>query len=121
MYRFTLPQIGNLFENMKKNGTRIRIITDNAKDPVEGNQIPRLKAAGIEVREKENLGAIEDRSRPLMHNKFVIVDNKCCLLGSFNWTYAAVTKNQESVIKSHEKEIVGLLVRKFNQMWNDLR
>jgi phosphatidylserine/phosphatidylglycerophosphate/cardiolipin synthase-like enzyme len=120
MYRFTLSQIGDLFIRLKAEGTQIRIITDNARDSIDRNQIPRMRANGIKVRESQDLNIEDDHARPLMHNKFVIIDNECCILGSFNWTFAGVTRNQESVIKSSDPNVVKPLVRAFNQMWNNL-
>lgn len=118
MYRFTLKQIADLLIKLKNRGTKIRIITDNAREHIDNNQIPRLRQSGIEVREKEPQEGMDDHSRPLMHNKFVIVNNKCCLLGSFNWTYAGVTRHHESVIKSYEPNVVRPLIEKFNQIWH---
>ena len=34
----------------------------------------------------------------LMHHKFCVVDDSILIMGSYNWTYSAANKNQESII-----------------------
>jgi phosphatidylserine/phosphatidylglycerophosphate/cardiolipin synthase-like enzyme len=41
----------------------------------------------------------------IMHNKFLIIDEKTLWTGSFNWTVAANRKNQENVIVIDDKNI----------------
>lgn len=116
MYRFTLPQLGDLLIRLKKRGALIRIIVDNPGEPIMNDQIPILRQAGIEVREEMDVQ--EARERPKMHHKFVIVDNDCCLIGSFNWTYNAVAVNRENVVKSYDANMVKPLIAEFQKMWN---
>lgn len=118
MYLFTLSETAQFLIKLKRRGARVRVITDAGRESMVNDQIPTLKAAGIEVREqpidrKEN-------NRPLMHHKFVIIDDKICFMGSFNWTIQAVKKNYESVIKLYNPEIVKQFVREFNRLWNSL-
>uniref|UniRef100_A0A6G1S7W3 Mitochondrial cardiolipin hydrolase n=1 Tax=Aceria tosichella TaxID=561515 RepID=A0A6G1S7W3_9ACAR len=123
MYRFTLSQIAKIFIQSIPRGVKIRIITDKAgpNERIENDQIPRLRHYGIRVREKDNRpGAREDSVRSLMHNKFVIIDEDHCILGSFNWTYAGVMHHDESVISCHEPRVVRKLVSKFNDLWDKL-
>lgn len=121
MYRFTLQQLSNLLIYLHQRGTRVRIITDASREPIEGNQIPRLRESGIEVRENAlpaDIGG--DHRDNLMHNKYVIIDSKYCYLGSFNWTKAGVTRHHETLIKNYEPNVVRPLARKFEQMWSEM-
>ena len=53
----------------------------------------------------------------LMHNKFVVVDDKKVAFGSFNWTSQAVTGNNESVLMTNDPEIVEPFVEEFQRLW----
>ena len=107
---------------MQKRQTKIRIITDADRGKKDGknlkDQIPKLRKDGIEVRENSHeISPSASDFTPKMHNKFVIIDKTCCILGSFNWTMSAVKGNHESVIVSYDREIVSPLVKKFNRLW----
>ncbi len=41
---------------------------------------------------------------PIMHNKFVIIDNTLVWTGSFNWTVAANTRNSENVLYTNDRQ-----------------
>jgi mitochondrial cardiolipin hydrolase len=51
-----------------------------------GSDIGRLRNAGVPVR--------VDRVPAHMHHKFVVLDNRFLLNGSFNWTRSAVLDNE---------------------------
>lgn len=117
IYRFTLDKMADFLIDLSKLGTKVRIIAD--EENYDNTQIPKLQQANIEVRRKKTNSTSDDR-RPLMHNKFVIIDKKTCFLGSFNWTVQAVTKNHEAIIKTSEPTIVEPLLIRFEEMWLSL-
>src|SRR5882762_4204765 len=61
-----------------KKGLEIRIITDNDKLRDLGSDIDRLAKAGIAVK--------MDSTPNHMHHKFMVVDDRSLLTGSYNWT-----------------------------------
>lgn len=79
----------------------------------KGDQIPSLQLAGIPIRINANNGPFG----ALMHNKFVIVDGKYLMMGSFNWTHSAITRNHEAILLTDNREIVSKFQEKFNNMW----
>ena len=126
IYMFTLKELADLLIRMRQKGCYVRIITDSlrgADGKVDlnsgqykgtGDQIPRLRAMGITVKE---IGNTEDTGRPLMHNKFVVIDNQRCIFGSFNWTKQAVLRNNESIALSDDPDFVRPLVKEFDRLW----
>lgn len=53
---------------------------------------------------------------PLMHNKYAIIDEQIWT-GSFNWTVAADTKNQENALFiKHEAEVVARFLQNFKKL-----
>lgn len=56
------------------------------------------------------------RAKPIMHNKFAIIDD-VVWTGSFNWTVSANTRNNENVIVlSGEKEALSKFLANFNEL-----
>lgn len=117
MYRFSIKEASDVLISLHQSGARVRIITDLADSDFTTDQIPRLKASGIEVREMLYDSTLTTRERPLMHNKFVIIDKRLCVAGSFNWTWKALTQNQEMVIECQDKTVVQPLMRRFEELW----
>ena len=58
-----------------------------------------------------------DHSSNFMHHKFVLVDGQLLINGSFNWTRNAITGNQENVIITNHKKVVGAFQAEFEQLW----
>jgi cardiolipin hydrolase len=52
-----------------------------------------------------------------MHHKFVIVDGKILVNGSFNWTRNAFTNNQENVIITNNVKMVTAFQAEFEKLW----
>lgn len=69
--------------------------------------------AGIAVR--------TDNSSFFMHHKFVIIDNKRLLNGSFNWTRQAITGNQENLLVTSDSQLVCLYKEKFSELWRQYK
>ena len=53
-----------------------------------------------------------------MHHKFVIVDGKTLINGSFNWTRQAVFGNNENVLITSDDLIVSKFKQEFNKLWD---
>lgn len=119
MYRFTLEEASDVLIKLKNRGVTIRIITDKPTEDLKSDRIPVLKAAGIAVREMHFSPHMTERQRPLMHNKFVIIDRKSCFSGSFNWTWKGLMKNEEMVIEIQGRTVVEPIVERFEKMWAD--
>lgn len=113
MYLITQNALSDFLIHLKKyKGITVRIITDSAGDDEFkiNNQASDLQKAGIIVKSNQSNGA-------LMHNKFVIVDNKTVVFGSFNWTNNAILRNDEAIIVTSQKTIVSLFADKFQSLW----
>jgi cardiolipin hydrolase len=128
IYDFTLTVLADFLILLhQKRGIKVRIITDAHADRQQqqprdagadqrtqglGDQIPRLQAENIPIKVNRSSGQYA-----LMHNKFVLIDNKSIVMGSFNWTKSAVLKNHEAVIRTSDSRIVKKFVAKFAEIW----
>ena len=90
-------------------GVVVRVLTDNEQTHSFGSQVNRLRRAGIQVR-------LDDTSY-FMHHKFVVMDRKCLVNGSLNWTAQGIFGNQENVVVTTERKIVEPFVEQFEHLW----
>ena len=90
-------------------GVTVRIITDRDKISDEGSDVKELFYNGIGVK------ADEDRNH--MHHKFLIVDQKMVLTGSYNWTRSAANYNQENIISIEDEYVASKFLNEFNRLW----
>lgn len=102
-------RITNALIEAKNNDVTIRIITDNDKVKDEGSDIKDLFYNGIDVK--------IDNTPNHMHHKFMIVDQKMVLTGSYNWTRSAAKYNQENIISIEDEYIASKFLNEFNRLW----
>ena len=88
---------------------KIRIITDHAGANQLASQIESFHKNSIPVRTHIGNG--------LMHNKFIILDKKVIITGSFNFTTSAIVDNHENVVVTDQLDIVGQYVSRFEKLW----
>ncbi|XP_013063678.1 uncharacterized protein LOC106052778 [Biomphalaria glabrata] len=111
VYVITCKGLADILSDLYKNGVKMRIITDKDQLSSSGSKIWNLRKEGIPVR-------VNDSSF-LMHHKFVIVDEKILINGSFNWTYQAITGNQENVIITDDIAVTSLFKAEFQRLWDE--
>jgi len=91
-------------------GTAIKIITDNDKSLDEGSDIEHIAKQGIAVK--------MDRTANHMHHKFMVVDGKALITGSYNWTRSAARFNHENIVLTQDGGVVKLFLKEFDQLWH---
>jgi phosphatidylserine/phosphatidylglycerophosphate/cardiolipin synthase-like enzyme len=94
-YSFTSRSIAHALIAAHRRGVVVRVLADSEQtQQMENSQIPELAAAGIRV-------SLETRYQSA-HSKVIVIDTgtaaETVLTGSYNWTYAAQSKNAENLI-----------------------
>jgi len=98
-----------------KRGVKVRIMTDTDNMTDKDNpalprkQIVDLKNAGIEVKEDHRSG--------IMHQKFLIVDNKTVWTGSMNLTSNAMYRDNNNVLKIESTQLAADYNEEFKRMF----
>lgn len=115
IYSLTHPDIIQAISDAKKRGVAVRIISDKteAKTKAQAEALNKLKAAGIPIKINTHSG--------LMHLKVTIVDNKVFTTGSFNYSKAAATTNDEVLIVDRDPIAAAKWDEEFISMWNDTK
>ncbi len=91
----------------------IRLITDNDKSLDLGSDVDQLHKAGIPVK--------MDETRNHMHHKFMVVDSRVALTGSYNWTRSAAMYNHENILLTPEPAAVRSFLKEFNLLWQKMK
>lgn len=99
IYTFTRADIKDALLAAKYRGLKVEGITDTSQyetAPGQKKIIDELRAAGIPVYEQNTSG--------IMHMKAIVTD-KAYASGSFNWTTAAATINDEVLEVGHDETV----------------
>ena len=97
----------------KKRGVKVEIILEVREGEdrtTKGNRRTgkMLSEGGVDV--------TYDSPSKMTHAKLLIIDEQLTLLGSTNWTYSALTDNNEASVLIRSKEVAKELVDYFNKV-----
>lgn len=103
----------NIFEALKEThqrGIPIRILTDRTQAAGRGSKVPELHADGFNIR-------VNSRHK-IEHNKYVVIDGKTVITGSYNWTNPATSKNSENCLMIwNDSKTIADYQKRFNYLW----
>jgi phosphatidylserine/phosphatidylglycerophosphate/cardiolipin synthase-like enzyme len=95
-------------------GVLVELILEQSEDFNLGNSLQNqrvsimLANAGVKV--------YLDSLNKTTHNKLIIIDNKYTVIGSFNWTYHALVKNNESAVLIISPQVGSFFNRYFEKL-----
>lgn len=90
----------------------VKVITDNDKSFDHGSDIGQLAREGVMVK--------MDITNNHMHHKFMVVDERSLLTGSYNWTSSAARFNHENILITKEKVVVRSFLKEFESLWKEM-
>jgi len=64
---------------------------------------------------------LTDGNPYIMHHKVIIVDDVTVILGSYNFTASAKTRNDENLLIIHDPKVAALFVAEFGRMYEQAR
>jgi len=111
-YSFTSRPVASALLRARDRGVRVRIVADRSQRTARYTSVRFLANKGIEVR-------INSRYS-IMHNKFMVIDNKAVETGSFNYTRSAQIRNAENVIVIDDAPQVAAAYRhEWDRLWRE--
>jgi phosphatidylserine/phosphatidylglycerophosphate/cardiolipin synthase-like enzyme len=115
IYSLTHPDIVAAIKGAKDRGVTVRLITDKVQSEgkVQAEAMKILGSAGIPMKINKHGG--------LMHLKVTIADKKVATTGSFNYSKAASTTNDEVLMVIRDPEVAKSFTEQFERMWNDTK
>jgi phosphatidylserine/phosphatidylglycerophosphate/cardiolipin synthase-like enzyme len=97
----------------KKKGVKVEVILE-AKEG-EDRTTKRNRHTG-EILSEGGVEVVYDPLSKTTHTKLMVVDRLFILLGSTNWTYYAMTNNNEASVLIRSKEVAKELIDYFNKV-----
>jgi len=97
----------------KKRGVKVEVILEVKEG--EDRTTKRNRHTG-KILSDGGVKVIYDSPLKTTHTKFMVVDGQLTLLGSTNWTYYALTNNNEASVIIRSKEVARALVEYFNRV-----
>jgi phosphatidylserine/phosphatidylglycerophosphate/cardiolipin synthase-like enzyme len=52
-----------------------------------------------------------------MHHKFVLLDDRIVLTGSYNWTFASEEQNYENLLILQDRTLIDQYRQEFDSLW----
>ena len=97
----------------RKRGASVEVILEVKEG--EDRTTKRNRHTG-KILSEGGVKVIYDSPVKTTHAKFMVVDGELSLLGSTNWTYYALTNNNEASVLIRSKEVARALVEYFNRV-----
>lgn len=94
---------------LNERGVAVQIVTDT--DNADLSSIRRLRRNGISV--------VEDKRSGLMHNKFIIIDNRYLWTGAMNFTSNDVYCNNNNTVRFDAPALAANYRAELEEMYND--
>ncbi len=112
VYKFDDPSVLKALRHAAEKKVRIRIVADREASDEHGSLIKKARKLGAEIR-------MPQKKRGKLHAKFLIVDEREVLFGSFNWTHSAAEKNIELLVLQHDPDTVKQFLALFEEVWDE--
>lgn len=106
-YSFTSAPIAKALLDAHKRGVKVEVILDKSQKREKYSSADFLSNSGISTK--------IDTTHAIAHNKVMIIDGEIVITGSFNFTKAAEENNAENLLIIHDKKLVSLYTRN----WQD--
>jgi phosphatidylserine/phosphatidylglycerophosphate/cardiolipin synthase-like enzyme len=113
LYRFNSRRLSKALREAKARGVAVRLIVDRGK--FEDSEATRDLLSDAPFRFRITQGRNGARSK--MHHKFVLLDNRTVLTGSYNWTFASEERNYENLLILQDHLLVDLYRGEFDSLW----
>ncbi|MDY7032923.1 MAG: phospholipase D family protein [Thermodesulfobacteriota bacterium] len=118
MFHFTNGRIARALTKASKKGIDVKVILDKEKASGSYSKSKFLLNKGLHIQFREGIQRRgRDNKIGLMHNKFVIIDGKIVITGSYNWTASAELWNYENLLIIWSAKIAKLFEMEFMRLW----
>ena len=107
IYSFTLDSVSDALAEAHEKGVEVKIVFDEQQAGNQYSEDEKLEQEGIFVK----------RKKPVMHNKFTIIDREIVCTGSFNYSQNADTSNNENLLCFEDIGVALEYELEFQKLW----
>ena len=112
VFDFRLPSLVDAFARAAQRGVRVRLVTDYAANQAAAeytDAISKMEQAGVQI--------TRDHRSALMHNKFVVIDNRLLWTGSMNFTPNDVYRNNNNMLRLAIPQLIENYNARFERLF----
>ena len=109
-YAFSSKYLGQALSAALKRGIKIRVLLDGDNARKSYSIDEWLAGEGIEVR-------LAELERGSLHHKFMLIDAKLLITGSYNFTNESEFRNHEAAIFTNNKTLIQSFAAEFERLW----
>ncbi len=110
-YAFSSKYLGNALSAARKRGVKVRILLDGANARKSYSIDEWFVGEGIEVR-------FIEIKRGCLHHKFMLINGKLLMTGSYNFTNESEFRNHEGAVFTNNKALIQSFAAEFERLWN---
>ncbi|MGE5248595.1 MAG: phospholipase D-like domain-containing protein [Bacteroidota bacterium] len=108
-YSFTSDPLGEAIRARAEEGVTVEGVMDSGQiDSNLGTEFDPFRQAGLDIRRDGNVNG-------LLHHKVMIIDEQIVIMGSYNFTNNAETRNDENLIVIYDPFIAAQYVAEFQR------
>ncbi|HEX6288624.1 MAG TPA: phospholipase D-like domain-containing protein [Herpetosiphonaceae bacterium] len=108
-FAFTSDPIADTLIEAKQRGLAVRTVMESRNTRGTGSELGKLKDAGVDIH--------SDGNCYIMHSKTMIIDDHLVITGSFNFTRAAQTQNDENVLIVDDAGLAARYKEEFERVY----
>jgi len=109
-FSFTADEVGGVLRTQADNGLVVSGVMEEQQVKSNiGTEFDPLKQAKVDVRIDGNEGQ--------MHHKVMIIDRSIVVMGSYNFTNSAESRNDENLLVIHNEDIAKLFMEEFDRVY----
>lgn len=109
VYSWTLPSLAAAAIKAHERGVVVRVVEDHQQGSAAYAVTDQLVDGDVNV--------VLDEQSGLMHNKYMVIDDRVVVTGSYNWSKAATSRNRENFLVISRAQIVGAYKENFEEIW----
>ncbi len=113
LYRLNNQRLARALDGVARRGIRIRLVLDRSK--YEETRATRQILSNGHLPFRLLCGRQGHGSK--MHHKFVLLDDRILLTGSYNWTVESEEQNYENLLILREPEPIRTYRQEFEALW----
>ena len=110
-YAFSSKYLGQALSGALKRGLKVRVILDGDNARKSYSIDEWLTGEGIAVR-------FIEIKRGSLHHKFILIDSKLLMTGSYNFTNESEFRNHEAAIFTNHKGLIKSFATEFERLWS---
>jgi hypothetical protein len=111
IYSFTADDLSAALIAARNRGVAIRILADSSQADGAGSEIAKLEGLGFALKRTAGI------QNGIMHDKYMIIDGRLLVTGSYNWSASAESYNFENAVFIQGSSIIQSYEADFDRIW----